>query len=394
MTCLQAALQAGCDAVYFGLERLNMRAVGAENFSLDQLPEIGRLCAARGVKRYLALNTILFERELAEAEAVVAAACGQVDAVVCTDLAVMDLCRRRGVPFHVSTQCSAANSRAARMLRGLGAARIILARECTLPEIRRIREASGIAVEAFVHGAMCVSLSGHCLLAHEAFGKSGNRGECPQLCRREYLITDVEEGTEFVLGQDYVLSARDLCTLPFIEKLVEAGIDAFKIEGRSRSPDYVHTVVGCYRQAIDAHFDGSLDDALKARLVESCRTVFNRGLADGFFFGRPIAEFARGHGSHATRRREQVGLVQNYYRRPGVVEILVQNHAFGLGDTVMIEGPTTGLVTFQPTEIRQDEETVGRARPGVATVKVEARVRRGDKVYVAAPAEEPGQAVP
>ncbi len=383
-TCLRAAIQAGADAVYFGVGELNMRAM-ARNFTVADLPEIGRICRAAKVRAYLAANTIVFAGELPVLRELLAAAVGQVDAVICWDPAVLALCREFGLPIHVSTQASVANAAAAMFYREQGASRVVPARECTLDEVRAIREGAGIEVETFIHGAMCVSYSGRCFLSQDMFGKSGNRGECYQPCRREYLVTEVEDGDQYILGQDYVMSARDLCTLPFLEELIAAGIDSFKIEGRNRNPEYVATVVAAYRRAIDAHFAGTLDAALKTELMDRLGGVFNRTFSAGFYHGRPIAEFTGSRGNQAEFCKELVGVVRNYYRRIQVVEIEVQSHSFAVGDEVLIQGPTTGLVRFRPEEIRHDGNPVDPAPRTVVTCTLAERVRLGDRVYVRVP---------
>ena len=383
-TCLQAALDAGADAVYLGLDRLHMRRAAARNFTLQDLPGVSRLCQDRGARLYLALNSIVYEPELPAATDLVAAAAPHVDAVIAADWAVMDACIERGVPFHVSTQMSVSNSAAARRLHGLGARRIVLARECTLAEIAAIRAAvPGLQLEAFVHGAMCVSVSGRCLLSHEAYGLSGNRGECRQPCRREYEIRELDgENAAFVVGRGYVLSPRDLCSLPFLDELVAAGIGACKIEGRSRNAEYVHTVVGAYRAALDALAAGALDAARKQELVERCRKVFHRGFSVGHYFGRPASgDFTDGDGNAATCRKEFVGRVRHYYPAAGAVDIEVQDAPVAAGDTLMIQGVTSGVVTLVAQHLRRDAATPVRVESGWFTVACPSRVRQGDRVY-------------
>ncbi|MCK5804495.1 MAG: U32 family peptidase [Lentisphaeria bacterium] len=380
-TCLQAATDAGADAVYLGVEGLNMRAT-ARNFTCDNLPEISRHCRQAGLRVYLTLNTIVFTDEIEQARETLSAACGNVDAVICWDPAVLALCRELSLPFHISTQASIANVESARFYKSLGAERIVPARECTLEEVARIRRETGIEVELFVHGAMCVNFSGRCFLSQDVFGKSGNRGECVQPCRREYFIKEVEDGDEYIVGKDYVMSARDVCTLPFLEQLVEMGIDSLKIEGRNRNPEYVDTVVRCYRRALDACAAGQFDEALKTELMGRLEGVFNRNFSEGFYHGRPIAEFAESRGSQAEFRKELVGVVSNYYARIGVVEITVQSNAFRPGDEMMIQGPTTGVLRFRPVEIRVNGKTVDAAPRGVVTLRLDEKVRRGDKVFI------------
>lgn len=380
-TCLRAAIKAGADAVYFGVDALNMRAA-AQNFGSADIAGVAAQCHAAGVRCYLTLNTIVFSHEESLVRSILSAALGHVDAVICWDPSVIALCRELGHVIHVSTQASVANVAAARFYRDLGAERIVPARECTLEEVCRIRAETGIEIEAFVHGAMCVNLSGRCFLSQDIFNKSGNRGACLQPCRREYTITELEEGEQLVVGSGYVLSAKDLCTIPFLDVLIEAGLDAFKIEGRNRNPEYVDTVVRCYRRALDAHAAGALTPTLKETLVADLRKVYNRTFSDGFYFGRPIAEFCTGRNSQATHRKEGVGKVINYYKQAGVAEIEVTSNTFAVGDELMIQGPTTGVVISRVAEIRCEEESVPRALRGRVTVKVTQRVRAGDSVYL------------
>lgn len=378
--CLQAALDAGCSAVYFGLEHLNMRAA-AGNFTAADLPEIHRQCRRYGVKAYLTLNTIIYVDELETAAETVQRAKPYIDAVICWDPAVIQICREHGVPVHLSTQASVSNPRAAAFYRDLGVERIVLARECTLPEIMTIQREAGIEVEVFVHGAMCVSVSGRCFLSQFTHGKSGNRGECWQNCRREYRIYGDDGVSEFLLGTDYVMSARDLCTLPFLDRLLNAGIDAFKIEGRNRPPEYVATVTAAYRRGIDAWRDGQYSPALAKELEAECRTVFNRDFSDGFFLGRPIHALTDRGDSQATLRKDHVGRILNYYRKAQTAHILIQNHNFEVGDHLLITGPTTGVVQVQVCELREDEPPPDKPNYRSVTIPLDQRVRVNDLVY-------------
>jgi len=262
-TMLTAAVKAGANAVYFGIDKLNMRAK-AKNFTLDELHAISKFCKEKNVKTYLTLNTIVFEEELDEIEKIISEAkAAGIDRVICWDLSVVQLCRKYEIPFCISTQGSVSNSMSAELYKDLGAVRIVLARECSLDEIKRIRANTSLEIEAFIHGAMCIAVSGRCFLSHHLFGKSANRGECIQPCRREYMVFDDLIDKSLVLGEDYVMSPKDLCTIEFIEQLIEAGIDSFKIEGRKRSPEYVAKVVSVYRRAIDLHFAKKLTSDVK-----------------------------------------------------------------------------------------------------------------------------------
>lgn len=380
-THLTCAIDNGCDAVYFGLNALNMRHA-ARNFTIEDLPAIARQCAEKGIKKYMTVNVTLFDRDREIAERLLNAAAGHVDAVICCDPGIIQLCKSRRIAFHVSTQASISNSLSAEFYRSLGAERIVLARECTLEEIREIRKHVDIELETFVHGAMCVSYSGRCFLSQFTSGKSGNRGACLQNCRRRYRIIDETDAeNEFELGAGFVMSAKDLCTLPILEKLIEAGIHSFKIEGRNRNPQYVAETVACYRQAIDSYFAGTLDQTLKDTLVSRLKNVYNRQFSKGFYLGRPIAEFSRVDGSVAKLQKRFVGVVRNYFAKIGVAEMLVQDSLFSDGDLLAVEGPTTGLVQFHVEAPRQKEQPVRTVERGLVTVKTPARVRTNDRVF-------------
>jgi putative protease len=380
LACLQAAVDAGADAVYLGMEGLNMRAA-ATGLTLDSLPECADRCRAAGVHLYVAVNTIVFDEELPLVDSLVGAAAEHADAVICWDPAVIEACVRLGAPFHVSTQASVANPAAAAFYRRLGAQRVVPARECTLEEILRIRNEAGIEVEVFAHGAMCVSVSGRCFLSELVHGKSGNRGECYQNCRREYRVLSDDGRTDLKIGSNYIMSARDLCTLPFLERLLDAGVDSLKIEGRNRPAEYVHTVVSAYRKAIDAWEHQRLTDDLKETLIQQCRTVFNRGFSSGFFLGRPITDFTDTDGSRAAWQKAHVGRVTNHYRKAGIAEINVLDTSFGIGDTLLITGPTTGVVNLTVQDLRQDEHPAKCAARGAVTIPCTEKVRAGDRVY-------------
>lgn len=384
MTSLQAALDAGADAVYLGLDRFNMRRMAAANFDLESLVEASARCRGRSVRLYLALNTILYEHELDAFERLVDEVRPLIDAAIVSDLAALDTCQRLAVPAHVSTQMSVSNSGAARRLKALGARRIVLARECTLEEVAALRRAVPVELEAFVHGAMCVAVSGRCLLSHDAYGLSGNRGECRQPCRRRYRIEELDgEGASFEVGEGHVLSPRDLCSLPFLDRLVAAGIDAFKIEGRGRNADYVHAVVGAYRQALNAIAAGRFDAACREALTERCRRVFNREFSTGLYFGRPaVGEFTSGQENQASREKAFAGRVRNYYAAAQVVDVEVQDTAVEAGDTLSIQGVKTGVVVLAAAELRREEAALPRVEQGWFTTKCPQRVRRGDRVYV------------
>jgi len=380
---LHAAIASGADAIYLGVRGLNMR-VRAQNFSVADLASIVTLCHARKVRVYLALNTIIFENELTEVQRVISAAReAGVDAIIGWDLAVLALARAAGMPVHLSTQASVANSTAIRAYQALGVSRFILARECSLEQIQTIKAETGAELETFVHGAMCVSESGRCFISQFLYGKSANRGECLQPCRREYRVTDLETGDELTLGHNFVMSPKDLCALGFIDQLIEAGIDAFKIEGRARSPEYVRTVVACYRQAIDLYFSGELTDTVKKQLIENLQTVYNRGFSSGFFLGKPLNEWTIDAGSLATSRKEFLGVVTNFYKKPMAADVLLQAGDVKIGDELLFTGATTGAEAVMVDSLRLEKiGPVSSAAKGVTVgVCVPVLVRRNDQVY-------------
>ncbi len=381
---LKAGVGAGADAVYFGLKGLNMRAT-AGNFSLGQLSRAARACHESNVKAYLTLNTIVYDSELDRMrKAVRKAKEAGIDAVICWDPAVIKEAKRAGMPLHISTQASVSNTEAALFYKRLGAERIIPARELSLSQLKRLKRDSGMQLEVFVHGAMCVSISGRCFMSHHVFGRSANRGDCLQPCRRKYAVhlTDVEEGHELELGDDHVMSPKDLCALPFIEKLIRAGIDAFKIEGRARSPEYVKTVTECYRAAIDAYAEGRLTRELKNRLMRKLGTVYNRGFSSGFFLGKPMDEWTSPE-TKATEKKTYLGFVRNYYPKPSAAEIMLEAGSLQKGDRLMFQGPTTGVVEQTADSMEINGRKIERAEKGRSVgVRLRNRVRRNDRVYV------------
>ena len=268
MTMLTAAVNAGADAVYFGIGKLNMRAK-AKNFALNDLKEISEFCQKRNVKTYITLNTVIYEDEIDEIEIIIREAKkNKIDRIICWDLGVIELCNKYNMPFCISTQASISNSISLDTYKRLGAERVVLARECSLEEIKIIRSKTDLEIEAFIHGAMCIAVSGRCFMSHHLFDKSANRGECVQPCRREFKVVDETTDKEMIIGNDYILSPKDLCTIEFLDQLIEAGIDSFKIEGRKRSPEYVHKVVSVYRRAIDLYFNNELTPQIKRSFLK------------------------------------------------------------------------------------------------------------------------------
>lgn len=383
---LRSAVKSGCDAVYFGIKGLNMRD-SAGNFDILEMNKVMELLHGLGKKGFLALNVILYEKEIEKARKILErAAASGVDGVILWDMAVLNMARDLGLEIHLSTQASVSNFEAVKYFSSLGVKRIVLARECTLGDIRSIKqkmteEKIGCELETFIHGAMCVSVSGRCFLSQHTFGRSANRGECLQPCRREFMVTDVDEEARYILQQDRVLSPRDLCALPFIEKLIEAGVDSFKIEGRMRPPEYVSIVTRVYRTALDAYLSGNLTDKLKGGLMGDLEKTFNRGFEEGFFFGEP-GELGR---DMQERDYEKVflGEVLKYYNKINVAEIQLKHGGLSVGDEILIYGKTTpaAFAVVEEMEIRHSKvESVEKGNE--VGLKLPFTVRPKDKVFL------------
>lgn len=381
---LKSAVKAGCDAVYFGLKTLSMRQQ-AGNFDLLELKKVMNYLREHKKKGYLALNTIIYNSEVKKTEKILKEAKKQkVNAVICWDAAVLSIAKKLGLKIHISTQASISNFEALKFYQKLGAKRAVLARECSLDDIRtiikRLKKNLDIEVEAFIHGAMCVSISGRCFLSEDVFKKSANRGECLQPCRREYRITDADNEAEYVIGQDYILSARDLCTIEFIDKLIEAGITSFKIEGRNRQPEYVKVVVACYREAIEAYFKGKLSDKLKKDLKKRLADVYHRGFSSGFYFKRPLSG---GGLVERDYKKIYLGDVVKFYKKISVAEVVLRAGSLKKGDMVLVSGPRSQAEIFEVAELQKDKKYVARAKKGDKIgLKSPIGLRSGDKLYL------------
>jgi putative protease len=387
-TMLAAAAEAGANAVYFGVKTLNMRAT-AGNFELSQMKKITKLCHDAGLMAFLTLNVIVYDAEMEKVRRVIHEAKeANIDAIIAWDMAVVTESIKQGLEVHLSTQASVSNYTALRHYTDIGIKRVVLARECTLKQIRAIKDnilksALDVQIEAFVHGSMCVSVSGRCFMSQFLFCKSANRGDCLQPCRREYDVIDQDSGYKLTMGDDYVLSPKDLCTIGFVDKLIEAGVDSMKIEGRAKTPEYVQTVVSAYRRAVDAYMDGAYTPELSKGLRSELAGTFNRGFSDGFYMGRPLNDFTDEYGPKENVSKQYVGRVKNYYKRIEVAEIGVESNPIGLGEKLMIQGPTTGVVQGKVESMQRDHEDVSIARKGQSVaVKFASRVRRGDRVFL------------
>ena len=398
--CLHAAIQGGADAVYFGIGRLNMRSRSAGNFQPEDLPEVVRICREAGVRSYLTLNITLYQEDLAPMrEALDAARAAGVDAVIASDIAAIGYARRIGLEVHISTQLSVSNVESLRFYAQFADV-IVLARELTLDQVREIYETvvrericgpSGrpVRIEMFVHGALCMAVSGKCYLSLHAAGASANRGACYQICRRSYEVRDRESGNELLIDNEYIMSPKDLCTIEFLDKIAASGVRVFKIEGRARPAEYVKRCASCYRRAADAVCDGTFTPELAASLKTELSEVFNRGFWDGYYQGARLGEWSSVYGTQATRRKIYLGKVTNWFDRIGVAEISVETADLHRGDRLMVIGPTTGVVEFDAADIRLEFDPVELAPKGSrCSVSVpldlcpDGKLRRGDKVFL------------
>lgn len=374
---LIAAVNAGADAVYFGLKHFSMRH-NAKNFTIKDLDKINQICGKK-VKKYLTLNVIIYDGELKSLEETIKKIKGKVDAIICWDLSVINLCKKYKIPFHISTQASISNSDAAKFYKKLGAERIVLARELNLKQIKEIKKKTKITLEAFCHGAMCVAVSGRCFMSQHLFGRSANRGMCTQSCRRSYTITD-PEGRQLNVEPHTIMSAKDLCSLPFIEKLKQAGITSFKIEGRNRDPRYVDTVVRIYRKALDKKLTKKeIEDSIK-----ELKTVYTKGFSSGFYFGTPTSDdFSNVEHSSATHKKEFIGKITHYYPKVNVGTVFINTGKLKVGDEIVITGKTTGIEKMKIERLEIKNKSVSRALKGQEVgIKFPSRVRKNDDVYV------------
>ena len=383
---LVTAIDSGADSVYFGVKGLNMRNL-AGNFDAYEIEKIMNFLAARKKRGYLALNVIIMEHELKKVETILKKARqAGINGVILWDMAVMNIANKLKLPVHLSTQASVSNSAALESFAHFGAKRVVLARECTLTEIRKIikkktEKKINCRIEAFIHGAMCISISGRCFLSSYSSGKSANRGECLQYCRREFSVKDSEDEGNYILGRDYALSAKDLCTIDFIDGLIEAGIDAFKIEGRRRAPEYVKVVTGVYRRAIDAYFEGNLTASLKKQLKVQLRRVFNRGFSSGFYFGAP--QNALSAQLENTYEKVFLGEVVKFFKKINVAEIHLQNKPLHKGQELLFIGRSTPASFTKAEELQQKHEFVNNVKKGeLAGIKLPFIVKPKDKVFL------------
>ena len=390
---LHAAIQAGADSVYFGIEQLNMRSRSSANFTCDDMRTIVHTCREAGVRTYLTLNTVIYQNDLQQMRQIVDAAReAGLTAIIASDVAVMQYAASQGVEVHLSTQLNIANVDALRFY-ARWADVVVLARELDLNQVREIHQAiidqdirgphgALMQIEMFCHGALCMAVSGKCYLSLHEHNMSANRGACMQVCRRAYTVRDKESDIELDVTNPYIMSPKDLKTIHFINKMLQAGVNVFKIEGRARGPEYVAIVVSCYREAVQACLDGTYDEQHIAAWDERLRKVYNRDFWDGYYLGQRLGEWTHRYGSQATRRKEFVGRCTNYFQRIGVAEFHVESQPISVGEEYLVTGETTGAVMGTVGELRLDLNAVPRVDKGdIFSMKTDRPIRRGDRLY-------------
>jgi putative protease len=391
--CLSAAIQGGADSIYFGVGTLNMRAHSANNFTIDNLHEVTNRCKDNGVKSYLTVNTIMFDENLPAMRSVIdAAKDAGISAVIASDPATIAYSHAKNIEIHLSTQINITNFEALSFYAQYADV-VVLARELNLEQVKYIYEQirenklcgpgnRNIRLEMFAHGALCMAVSGKCYLSLHEYNSSANRGACYQTCRRSYIVTDRETGRELEIDNQYIMSPKDLCTIDFLDKMIDAGVRVFKIEGRARSAEYVKTTTRCYSQAVEAIISGDYTPEKIAAWKASLATVFNRGFWDGYYLGKRLGEWSDIYGNKATKRKTYVGKVTNFFAHIGVAEIFLESDALNKNDEALIIGETTGVVELLLDEIRVDLQPVEKAVKGeYCSIATPEKVRRGDKVY-------------
>ena len=390
---LMAAIQAGADSVYFGIGQLNMRSHSANHFTIDDLHDIAQTCKVHGIKSYLTVNTVIYDGDIATMHTIIdAAKAANITAVIASDVAVMMYCSEVGVEVHLSTQLNISNIDALKFYARFADV-VVLARELNMNQVeeiyRQIKEqdirgprGELIRIEMFCHGALCMAVSGKCYMSLHDANRSANRGECVQICRRSYTVTDNETGNQLEIDNQYIMSPKDLKTVRFIDRMMQAGVRVFKIEGRARGPEYVYTVVRCYKEALASVLNGSFTEEKKAEWDERLAKVFNRGFWDGYYQGQTMGEWTKEYGNKATEKKVLAGKVIKYFSRLGVAEIAVEASELKLNDHLLITGTTTGVMYFDAKEIRYELQPVAKAAKGTrVSIPVPDKVRPNDKVF-------------
>ncbi|MCB0835424.1 MAG: U32 family peptidase [Bacteroidetes bacterium] len=390
---LSAAIQAGCNSVYFGVEQLNMRARSSINFTTEDLADIAQKCKQHHIKAYLTINTVLYDHDIRLMKTIVDQAKESgIDGIIASDHAVMAYCKKVGIPVHISTQANISNIDTIEFY-AVFADVVVLARELSLRQVaeitreierRHITGPSGelIRVEIFAHGALCMAVSGKCYLSLHSHNASANRGACIQNCRREYIVTDKEDGIELNIDNEYIMSAKDLCTIGFLDQILAAGVSILKIEGRGRSADYVYTTVQCYREAADAIQAGTYTREKVVEWEKQLATVYNRGFWDGYYLGRKMGEWNDSYGSKATERKIFIGRGIKYFNKIKVGEFQLESFSLKRGDNILITGPTTGVIKTKVEELRVDDQEVEEVAKGdFFSIPITEKIRPSDKLY-------------
>ena len=390
---LAAAIHAGANSVYFGIGKLNMRSHSANHFTIDDLKEIAETCNAQNIKTYLTVNTVIYGEDITTMHEIIdAAKDANITAVIASDVAVMMYCRQVGVEVHLSTQLNISNIDALKFYAQFADV-AVLARELNMDQVKEIHKqiikqnicgpkGQPIRIEMFCHGAFCMAISGKCYMSLHDANRSANRGECVQICRRSYTVTDNETGNQLEIDNKYIMSPKDLKSVRFIDKMMDAGVRVFKIEGRARGPEYVHTVVSCYKEAMQSVLDGTFTEEKKDKWDERLSTVFNRGFWDGYYQGQKMGEWTKEYGNKATEKKVLIGKVMKYFSRLGVAEIAVEANTFAKGDKLLITGNTTGAMFLNAEEMRYDLKPVDVAEQGWrVSIPVPDKVRPNDKLF-------------
>jgi len=390
---LVAAIQGGADSVYFGAEQLNMRAGSSNNFSLDDLRKITGICRENGLKSYLTVNVVVYDQEIPQMQKMIdAAEESGVSAIIASDLSAIKYAFSRGMEVHLSTQLNISNTEALKFY-SQWADVVVLARELSLDQVKYIygnirdqdiRGPGGeqIKIEMFVHGALCMAISGKCYLSLHENNTSANRGNCYQTCRKAYIVTEKESGHQLEIDNEFIMSPKDLCTIGFIDKMIYSGVRVFKIEGRARSAEYVRIVSSCYNEAVRSVCNGSYSEERIAAWRDRLSTVFNRGFWDGYYLGQKLGEWNTRYGSSAAKRKVYLGKVTNYFRKLHVAELKLENGDLDRGETILIMGPTTGVIEHTVEEIRVDLKETGKALKGeFCSIRISDIIRRSDKIY-------------
>ncbi|MFY0712064.1 U32 family peptidase [Seonamhaeicola sp. NFXS20] len=390
---LQAALDNGANSVYFGVEQLNMRARASINFTLDDLEEISRRCKEKNVRTYLTLNTIIYDHDLSIVKTLIKRAKeADITAVIAMDQAVIGMAREQGMEVHISTQINITNIETVRFY-AMFADTMVLSRELSLRQVKKITEQiekeeikgpSGrlVEIEIFGHGALCMAVSGKCYMSLHSYNSSANRGACKQNCRKKYTVIDQESGFEMELDNEYIMSPKDLCTIDFLDQVVDAGIKVLKIEGRGRAPEYVAKVIKCYREAIDSVANGTYNKEEVISWMQTLETVYNRGFWSGYYLGQKLGEWSKGSGSHATQKKVYIGKGMHYFPKPEIGEFKIEAYDLKIGDTILITGPTTGVKELNIEEMLVNDEKLATASKGDSvTIPLGFRIRPSDKLY-------------